>query len=88
MSNKGGGDTKSHIKTIRMQRGLTQVQVAQRSCISVRCYQRIEAGENQPKIHTAQKIASTLNVTVDELFPVYGDAKTEDQECSFPVNSF
>lgn len=67
---------KSHIKQLREDRGLTQLQVAMKAKMSVRGYQNIEAGKCRPNIESAKKIASVLNTTVDELFPACRDAKT------------
>ncbi len=72
----------THIKKLRLDRGFTQVQVAGRAQMSVRGYQAIEAGEYQPRFCTARKIAEALNCTVEELFPVYEDAKIADREGS------
>ena len=58
------------LQTTRKQRGLTQVEVAQKANIAERAYQRYDAGERTPNVHTAQLIAQALNTTVEELFPV------------------
>lgn len=67
---KRGGDMNTKLKKLREQQGITQVQIAQKSNISVMSYQRYEAGERTPNVHTAQLIAQALNTTVEELFPV------------------
>ena len=88
----------THIKKLRQDRGLTQVQVAMRAQMSVRNYQRIEAGRCQPRIQTAKSIAEALNCTVEELaealnctveelFPAYEDAKTAAGDSSSSQNN-
>lgn len=72
----------THIKKLRRSRGLTQVQVAMRAQMSVRNYQRIEAGKCQPRIQTAKSIAEALNCTVEELFPTCRDANTAGRDIS------
>ena len=69
---KRGGDMNTNVKLkeMRMQRGMTQIQVAQKANIAERSYQNYEAGERTPNVHTAQLIAQALNTTVEELFPV------------------
>lgn len=70
----------SRLKRMRNERELTQVQVAHRAQVSYRGYQEIEAGNRIPNVLSAQRIASVLNCTVEEIFPVYEDAKTIDWE--------
>lgn len=56
------------LKTTRLQKGLTQKQVAQKAKISVRRYQDYEAGNYAKGIHVSILIAKALNSTVEELF--------------------
>lgn len=55
------------LKSIREQRGLTQVQLAEQSGVSTRMIQNYEGGTNRPRIEIAEKIAKALNITADEL---------------------
>ena len=55
------------LKETRLNKGLTQVQVAEKTGITERSYQRYEADKNsndyrEPKISTAIKIADALGV--------------------------
>lgn len=52
----------------REEQALTQVEVAKRAGVTERSYQRYEAGQRLPNVKVAQKLASTLNTTVDALF--------------------
>ena len=47
---------------------LTQREVANYLKITIRNYQRIEAGTQTPRLKTALNLAKVLNTTVEELF--------------------
>ena len=55
------------IKELRLKKGMTQEELADKTEISVRTIQRIEKGEVDPRSHTIQSIASALEVDYDEL---------------------
>lgn len=67
---KGDGNLKTILKTTREKKGFTQVEVADKANITVRAYQRYEAGERVPNVHTALNIAKVLNTRIEVLFPV------------------
>lgn len=52
----------------RIKKGLSQLEVAEQANISIRQYQRIEAGEHLPNVAPAIKIAETLGTTVEKQF--------------------
>ncbi|MCX8524189.1 helix-turn-helix domain-containing protein [Chryseobacterium formosus] len=56
----------SELKKIREQQNLTQEELAEKSGISVRTIQRIEAGTN-PKGYTLKTLATTLGITEKDL---------------------
>ena len=56
----------SELKKIREQKNLTQEELAERSGISVRTIQRIEAGTD-PKGYTLKTLASTLDISEKDL---------------------
>ena len=56
----------SELKKIREKQNLTQEELAEKSCLSVRTIQRIEAG-TEPKGYTLKTLASSLNVSESEL---------------------
>lgn len=64
---------KNNLKNIREKKGFTQVQVAEKAQLSERGYQYIEAGQRLPNVMIACKLASVLNATVEELFPLSGE---------------
>lgn len=53
-----------------------QVQVAEKAKITERSYQRYEAGERLPNVHTAQLIAQVLHTTVEDIFPLHQNNTT------------
>lgn len=56
------------ISELRKKSGQSQQQVSEKSKISFRTYQRIEAGEISPRIETVFHILRTLNADVSHLF--------------------
>jgi len=59
---------KKNIKSIRIQRKLTQVQMTELLGISsVRLYQYYEAGSKEPNMATLIRMAQILNVSADYL---------------------
>lgn len=71
------------IKEKRLQKGMTQEELALKSDITVRTVQRIESGEVDPRSFTLQAIASALEVdynelvSVDELHKTHGTSSNE-----------
>ena len=61
---------KTRLKEARIEKGLTQKELAEKSNKSERQIIRIENGKGNPTIKTLKDIAKALNVTVGELFPV------------------
>lgn len=58
----------SYLKKVRTDLGLTQKKLSEESGVHVRTLARLEKGGGNPKINTLSPIASSLNMTVDELF--------------------
>jgi len=65
------------IKEKRLQKGMTQEELALKSDITVRTVQRIESGEVDPRSFTLQAIASALEVEYNELISIEEPHKTE-----------
>ncbi len=63
----------NNLKAIRNERKLSQQAVSDKANIYIRLYQYYEAGEREPGVYTALKIAEALNTTVEELFPIEGE---------------
>lgn len=53
---------------LRLERGLTQKQVAQAVGITQSAYAMIEGGHRYPRKSVAKRLANFFGVTVDELF--------------------
>ena len=65
---KGQVKVNTTLKQIRVKKGLTQVQLAEKANISVRHYQDIEAATSEPSVKIALLIAQALNTPVEFLF--------------------
>lgn len=75
----------NNLKQYRKNAGLKQVHIAKKARISVRNYQRIESGKQEPKVSVAILIAKALHTTVEELFPLQtsanaGEDKPDDSQ--------
>ena len=55
------------IKKLRLDKGMTQEELAERTNLSVRTIQRIENGEVDPRAYTLQTIASALEIEFEVL---------------------
>ena len=58
----------TRLRERREQQGRTQQQIADLANISLKSYQRIEKGEQDPSITVAKLIAKALKSTVEKLF--------------------
>jgi transcriptional regulator with XRE-family HTH domain len=54
-------------KEARLQKGLTQLQVAEAAGINANTYAKIERGEQVPTLMTMKNIAKTLNINVSSI---------------------
>lgn len=64
---------KDRLKTIRLQKGLTMVQVAEKLGVSYPVYSQWERGKRTPKEDTIQRLAKALEVSPDYLAGRTGD---------------
>ena len=55
------------IKQLRIKKGLTQEELAEKTNISARTIQRIENGEVEPRAYSLQMLAKALDVEFEEL---------------------
>jgi DNA-binding XRE family transcriptional regulator len=58
------------LQKARDKAGMTLEAVADAAGISLRSYQRIEAGQRWPRVDEALKIAAALKMTVEELWRI------------------
>ena len=65
------------LKSIRINRDLSQSEIAKQANISVRAYQNYELGKRKPNVDIALKLAEILNVGISELFGDNGDIPKE-----------
>lgn len=75
----------SKLKTLREQQNLTQEELSEKSSISVRTIQRIEAGA-EPKGHTLRLLAETLVIQKKELLNKQFEAKNKEDSNEIPLN--
>lgn len=69
------------IKSIRVQQGLTQELLAEKTSISTRTIQRIENNEVDPRSYTLEKIAEALHIDFNEFSNFqYEHSKKEDPQ--------
>ena len=68
------------IKELRIQEGLTQEELADKTGLSTRTIQRIENGEVDPRIYTLTTIAEALNVEYQELIREEIKIESEQKE--------
>ena len=61
--------TAKRLRAVRIDRNLTQAQVADRAKMSANYYAKIERGEVRPSIDMYERIAKALKVTAAEIFP-------------------
>ena len=65
------------IKRARLQKGLTQVQVAQELGIQQPAFAKYELGERQPTLATLPKLAELLEISIEELLGVGNSSKAK-----------
>jgi len=68
-----------HIKALRMERGLTVEQLAERALISAAAIDKYEAGKTIPRLDFAALLARGLGCRIDELITLE-DADIEGRE--------
>lgn len=57
------------LKSLRLDRGLTQADVAEKAKMSTNYYAKIERGELRPSVDIYERIAKALKVTSSDIFP-------------------
>ena len=59
----------NRLKEFRSKNQMSQQAVANAAGVYIRLYQYYEAGEREPAVRTAIRLARVLGTTVEELFP-------------------
>lgn len=69
----------NRIRSARLQKGLTQAELAEKAAIAINSIRLYESGKRVPKIDNLQKIADALNVSIQYLAPSFvTDSKDGD----------
>jgi transcriptional regulator with XRE-family HTH domain len=71
------------IKELRLNKGMTQTELAHKTEVSARTIQRIENGEVNPHAHTLQMIAKALEVD----FTLFAEKDTSDKKETQELNN-
>lgn len=71
MNNIGGTTLKvaKRIKAIRLEKGLTQADVATKADLNTNHYAKVERGEIRPTVETYERIAKALKSKSSDIFP-------------------
>lgn len=69
----------SNVRRIRMERGLTQEQLAEKAALSLTVIQKVEAGQSGSRIETLLRIAIVLHVSLD----ILADMREADEKYRF-----
>lgn len=72
------------IRTLRHQRGLSQEKLALKADITPSYMGQVERGERGATIDTLEKIAASLDITLEELFRFGNDDATKNDDFSIP----
>jgi transcriptional regulator with XRE-family HTH domain len=57
------------LKSLRIDRDLTQADVAEKAKMSTNYYAKIERGEIRPSVDIYERLAKALKVTASDIFP-------------------
>ena len=75
-----GAHLGQEVKSLRLERGLSQAQLAEAAGTSEEWIRRIERGARSPSFDTLEAISGALGVTVARLFAGYGDIPSARHE--------
>lgn len=70
--------TSENIKRIRKERGMTQLELAQKCNILYQTLGKYERGILNPKLETMRKIANALDVTIGDIVDDWGEYSIEE----------
>ena len=65
------------LKSIRMEKGFSQKEIAEKLGVSQPSYAQYEPGKRNPKAETIKKIADALGVSIEEINPDLGNLSME-----------
>ncbi len=74
-----------NIKKFRIDKNITQDELAEKLCVTRQAVSNWERGKTEPDIETLQKLAETLEITIEEL--IYGERrKTKKLHIAFRID--
>jgi len=73
-------DLGNRIKTLRLERSMTQEQLAQKLCLTAQAVSKWESGTNMPDIQMLPDLSVIFGVTIDELFTMTDKSRMERLE--------
>ena len=71
MDSKATEKTAVNLKRIRLEKGLSQAELADKAGINSSYYSKIERSDLKPSIDVLEKIAKALEVKSSDIFPFY-----------------
>jgi transcriptional regulator with XRE-family HTH domain len=85
MGNAADEDFGRGMRALRLEKGLTQEALAERSDLSVDAVRRIEHGAFSPSLKTVRKLAAGLKMSLKRLFQSLqrGQRTLHDRACDF-----
>ena len=81
----GFGD---NLKKARLERGMTQVEIANQLGIDKSTYSGYESGKRQPDVKRIKELASLLRVSADELIGSHYSTHVDSRFLQTPAESF
>ena len=66
------------LKKTRVDKGIYQEDLSRKANVALRTLQYYESGERRPDVDTAQRLAKTLGVRVEDLFLLPGESANLD----------
>jgi len=81
-------DLENKLKKVRKSQKVTQLELAQKVGVSRQSIYAIEACKSEPSLSLALKIAKVLMTSVDEIFWLSGESKSEISEEISPFTIF
>ncbi|MDR1248184.1 MAG: helix-turn-helix transcriptional regulator [Treponema sp.] len=69
----------SQIKQIRVQKGVSQIELSVRSNLSQSFLANLEKGKKQPSVLTVIRIADALEVSVQDFFPEIAEPESKER---------
>jgi len=69
MTDKTTKDIAKNLKQVRLAKGLTQIELADKAGINSNAYAKIERAERNPSLDTLEKLIKALGIKSSDVFP-------------------